>query len=203
MKIITRELGLVQANCYVLIENNHALLIDPGDRFDELDTILSNEEATLDAILLTHAHFDHIAGVDDILKRHDVDVYLNPYEHSFLTDADLNASNGFLRYVVCNARPKTLEQGRMQIGNFDLETIHCPGHSIGSTVFKIDNKLFTGDVLFYGSIGRTDLPTGSQYSMMKSLKLLTDLKEDFEVYPGHGPKTSLDLERKINPFLQI
>ena len=84
MKIITRALGPVQANCYLLIQDGHALVIDPGAEFKDLDRLLEVEHANLDAILLTHAHFDHIGGIDSILKNHDVDVYVNPHEVQFL-----------------------------------------------------------------------------------------------------------------------
>lgn len=203
MKIITRALGPVQANCYVLINEGHALVIDPGNNFLELDEILEEAQASLDAILLTHAHFDHIAGVDSLLKRYEVDVYLNPFEFNFLNDELLNGSQAFFRHVICHAVPKPFKEDKMRIGHFDVEPIFCPGHSIGSTVLKIEENLFTGDVLFQGSIGRMDLETGSEYAMMKSLKLLSNLDKNYPVYPGHGPATTLDSERKWNPYLRF
>lgn len=201
MEIYTKPLGPVQANCYVLIQNNHALVIDPGSSFSELDSLLG-DTITLDAILLTHAHFDHIGGVDEIVKKYSVPVYLNPYEFDFLQDPSKNASQSFWRYEVCMATPRTIHEGKNQIGEFLVDAMYCPGHSIGSTVFIINNQLFTGDVLFQGSIGRTDLETGSGYAMMKSLGKLKAIQQDMKVYPGHGPQTTLAFEKKYNPYLQ-
>lgn len=202
MKIITRALGPVQANCYLLIQDGHALVIDPGAEFKDLDRLLEVEHANLDAILLTHAHFDHIGGIDSILKNHDVDVYVNPHEVQFLINPDLNGSNTFFTHVVSHAKPRTFKEGLMTIGAFDVEVFFFPGHSIGSTVFKIDDKLFTGDFIFQGSIGRMDLETGSEYAMFQSLKKFMQFDQNYPIYPGHGPSTTLDLERRWNPYLQ-
>lgn len=203
MQIIQRELGPVQANCYVLIEDHHALIIDPGDHFGDLDSILQETNSVLEAIVLTHAHFDHIAGVDEILEKHKIPLYLNPFEFDFLSDPNLNASQNFFRYTICNAKPIALKEGLNQIGHFNVEALFCPGHSIGSTVLIINNKMFSGDVLFQGSIGRVDLNTGSEYAMRKSLNKLKKIKTNMDIYPGHGPKTTLDFEKKYNPYLQF
>ena len=202
MKIITRPLGPVQANCYLLIQDGHALLIDPGDRFKELDQLLNEENADLDGILLTHAHFDHIGGIDEILLKHPVNVYLNPYEFNFLKDPELNGSNAFFTNIICHANPVPLNEGHMKIKKFDIDVYFFPGHSIGSTVFKINENLFTGDFIFQGSIGRMDLETGSEYAMSKSLTKFLQFDKNYIIYPGHGPSTTLDLERKWNPYLQ-
>lgn len=201
MKVLTRPLGPVQANCYLVIENGHAIMIDPGDIFDHLDQILKENESVLDAIVLTHAHFDHIAGVDKVLNKYPVDVYLNPLEFDFLKDPNLNSSSSFHMDVISNALPKPLKEGQQKIGSFYVEAIFCPGHSIGSTVLKIEDCLFTGDVLFQGSIGRMDLPTGSSKMMLESLKKLALLTKDYKVYPGHGPATTLFEEQKWNDNL--
>ena len=161
MKVIQQPLGPVQANCYLVMENHHALIIDPADILPNLDEILNQNYCTLDAIVLTHAHFDHISGVDKIVNKFGCDVYLNPNEFDFLLDPDLNSSSAFYMDVTCNANAKPLIEGKNEIAGFEVEAIYCPGHSIGSTVLKIEDCLFTGDVLFQGSIGRMDLATGS------------------------------------------
>ena len=201
MKIITKPLGPVQANCYLLIENGHALMIDPGDTYPGLDLILKENESVLDAIVLTHAHFDHIGGVQWVCDTYKVDVYVNENEVDFLKNPDSNSSSSFMMDVYCDVTPKVLKEGNNRIGYFDAEAIYCPGHSIGSTVLKIKDNLFTGDVLFQGSIGRTDLYSGSQMMMMNSLKKLTQLDSDYPIYPGHGPSTSLKIEKKFNDYL--
>lgn len=202
MKVIQQPLGPVQANCYLVMENRHALIIDPADILPNLDEILNQNDCTLDAIVLTHAHFDHISGVDKIVNKFGCDVYLNPNEFDFLLDPDLNSSSAFYMDVTCNANAKPLIEGKNEIAGFEVEAIYCPGHSIGSTVLKIEDCLFTGDVLFQGSIGRMDLATGSVTSMKQSLKKLVQFNKDYKVYPGHGPTTSLSQEKKWNESLK-
>lgn len=202
MKVIQQPLGPVQANCYLVMENHHALIIDPADMLPNLKDILNQHECTLGAIVLTHAHFDHISGVDKIVNEFGCDVYLNPNEFDFLQDPDLNSSSAFYMDVTCNAKPKPLVEGKNEIADFEIEAIYCPGHSIGSTVLKIEDCLFTGDVLFQGSIGRMDLATGSVSSMKQSLKKMYELDKDYKVYPGHGPTTSLSKEKKWNESLK-
>lgn len=202
MKVIQQPLGPVQANCYLVMENHHALIIDPADILPNLDEILNQNDCTLDAIVLTHAHFDHISGVDKIVNKFGCDVYLNPNEFDFLLDPDLNSSSAFYMDVTCNANAKPLIEGKNEIASFEVEAIYCPGHSIGSTVLKIEDCLFTGDVLFQGSIGRMDLATGSVTSMKQSLKKLVQFNKDYKVYPGHGPTTSLSQEKKWNESLK-
>lgn len=202
MKVIQQPLGPVQANCYLVMENHHALIIDPADILPNLDKILNQNDCTLDAIVLTHAHFDHISGVDKIVNKFGCDVYLNPNEFDFLLDPDLNSSSAFYMDVTCNANAKPLIEGKNEIAGFEVEAIYCPGHSIGSTVLKIEDCLFTGDVLFQGSIGRMDLATGSVTSMKQSLKKLVQFNKDYKVYPGHGPTTSLSQEKKWNESLK-
>ena len=202
MKVIQQPLGPVQANCYLVMENHHALIIDPADTLPNLDEILNQNDCTLDAIVLTHAHFDHISGVDKIVNKFGCDVYLNPNEFDFLLDPNLNSSSAFYMDVTCNANAKPLIEGKNEIAGFEVEAIYCPGHSIGSTVLKIEDCLFTGDVLFQGSIGRMDLATGSVTSMKQSLKKLYQFNHDYKVYPGHGPTTSLSQEKKWNESLK-
>ncbi|MBL6444571.1 MAG: MBL fold metallo-hydrolase, partial [Holdemanella sp.] len=186
MKVLQQPLGPVQANCYLVMENHHAILIDPADMYPSLEFILKENECTLEAIVLTHAHFDHISGIDKIVDAFHCDVYLNPNEFDFLQDPDLNSSSAFYMDVTCGAKCKPILEGKNTIAGFDIEAMYCPGHSVGSTVLKIEDCLFTGDVLFQGSIGRMDLATGSVSSMKQSLKKLAQLDKDYKLYPGHG-----------------
>lgn len=155
MKIIQQPLGPVQANCYLVMENHHAILIDPADRFPNLESILKENQIP----------------------------------------ADLNIHHN-------DTHPKPIKEGINEIAGFEIEAIYCPGHSIGSTVLRIEDCLFTGDVLFQGSIGRMDLATGSVSMMKQSLKKLYQLDKDYKVYPGHGPSTSLSQEKKWNESLK-
>ncbi|MFA1014520.1 MBL fold metallo-hydrolase [Dubosiella newyorkensis] len=202
MKIITQPLGPGQANCYVLVKDHHALLIDPGDDYPQLEDILKQEDAKLDAIVLTHGHFDHIAGLDKLLKRFDVDVYMNPKEFDFLHDLDLNGSKYFYQQIASHAKPLPLHEGEQNIGAFKVFAKTLPGHTIGSTILQIGNDVFTGDVLFQGSVGRVDLPSGSEKDMIESIHYLKTLDPDLRVYPGHGPSTSIGQEMRWNPYFR-
>ena len=200
--VFTQPLGPVEANCYVVVKDHHALVIDPGDDFSALKRLLTEEEATLDAILLTHAHFDHIGGLDGLIEEYGVDVYMNPKEFDFLDDMRLNGSAYFYAKVKSHAVPKAVHDGMQKIGAFEVEAKTLPGHSVGSTIYRIEDALFTGDVLFQGSVGRVDLPTGSERDMMASIQYLKTLPQDLVVYPGHGPATTIGQELRWNPYFR-
>lgn len=198
MKVICKALGPVQANCYLVIQDGHAIIIDPGAEYPDLDTVLKDNGCSLDAVVLTHAHFDHFGGVDAIVSKYGVDVYLNPSEFEFLTNVNLNASANFYQDVVSYVYCKPLANGINEISNFKIKAMYCPGHSIGSTVLIIDDLMFSGDVIFQASIGRMDLATGSQSMMMESLKKIAKLDKNYTIYPGHGPDTTLENEKRWN-----
>lgn len=197
MELFSLCLGMVQTNCYLLKKEGHALVIDPGDTFD-IHSFLKQEELVLDGVLLTHAHFDHIKGVDFICDAFSCPVYVHSSETTFLKDPYYNASQSFYETIICHTEPKSFREGKLKIGVFDIEVIHTPGHTCGSCCFLIDGILFSGDTLFQGSIGRMDLPTGSVIDMKKSLVRLSMLPESLKVYPGHGNPTSIGIEKNIN-----
>ena len=200
MEILCKPLGPVQANCYLLIQNHRAIVIDPGDTWMELESILKEKEAKLEAILLTHAHFDHIAGVDTLVEATQATLYLHPSEFEFLQDTRLNASKSFYQNVQCHTIPQPLYEGCQTIAGFDIEVKYTPGHSIGSTTFIIEDCLFTGDTIFQASVGRMDLPTGSLQQMNESIEYFKTLPETFKIYPGHGPSTNVKAEKQWNPY---
>ena len=136
MRVLCVPLGPVQANCYVVIDQDRALVIDPGDAFPDLEKILKSNHAKLEAVLLTHAHFDHIGGLDEMLKTFGVDVYLNPLEFEFLEDARLNGSSAFGGYMTSKAQPKPLKEGTQNIGGFEVTamTLVYPGHGPSTTI---------------------------------------------------------------------
>ena len=198
MKVLTYTLGPVQANCYILIENNHALIIDPGDSFD-IQKLIDQENITIDAIVLTHVHFDHFSGLESLCKNISCDIYCNEKEFDFFMNPYLNASSHFMYPVTYSCQPIAVKEGVIKIGTFEMEAIYCPGHTTGSTVYRYKNLLFTGDVLFKGSIGRCDLETGSFTEMKKSIQKIKEIKENLYILPGHGPLSTLDEEKKENP----
>ncbi len=204
MEVICKPVGPVQANCYIVLnDENHALVIDPGDEGKMIADLIKGLGAKVDAVVLTHAHFDHIGAVDDLVKEFGVDVYVNEQEFDFLCKPEKNSSACFMGvpHMALNAKPAALKEGANKIGTFDVTAYYAPGHSIGSTILEIGDNLFTGDVLFASSIGRTDLPSGDAAQMKQTLNFLKTLKKDYTVYPGHGPSTTLFYEQSHNPYL--
>lgn len=206
MKIQTLSLGPLGTNCYIVSNNGDCVIIDPGGDAPIVTKYVTDNALDVKAILLTHAHFDHIGAVDELRKYYDVDVYLHEAEESWLPDANLNRSAAFMgsSYHIETAKPEQiLTEGPLTIGAVTCEVVHTPGHSPGSVSFIFADAKFTvsGDVLFQQSIGRTDLPGGDMQVLAKSIvqKLYT-LPDDFIVYPGHGPHTSIGSEKQRNPF---
>lgn len=197
MEVYTCPLGMVQANCYILVKDHACLVIDPGAKFD-LDSFLRQRDLHLEGILLTHAHFDHIQGVDALVSAYQVGVYVHESETAFLRSPALNASQSFYETVISQSNPIGFQEGNLQIGSFAIQVLHTPGHSCGSCCFLIEGQLFSGDTLFQGSIGRMDLPTGSIVQMKESLQRLCQLPDDLVVYPGHGPSTTIGQEKQWN-----
>ncbi len=202
MKVVERTLGPVQTNCFVLMDQGYALVIDPGDIFSDLDSVLKDNGCELEAVLLTHGHFDHIGGLDDLLSRYDVPVYIHTSEVSFLSDPKANGSASFFMHFISHAKAIGIEEGTHQIGHFTIKMLHTPGHTIGSSVFLYEDCMFAGDTLFQGSIGRTDLPSGSMMQMRQSLKRLAKLDKNYTICCGHGPNTTLEQEKSWNPYLR-
>lgn len=201
-------LGGLQTNCYVLYrEDRKCLIFDPGEEANKLINILSEKKLVPVAMLLTHAHFDHIGAVDPIRDRYQIPVYLHEREAKWLGDPALNGSALFPvgpPIKVRNADHLIKGEGKMEIGGFVFDVYETPGHSPGSISFYFSEKglVVSGDALFMGSVGRTDLPGGNEKELMKSIhsKLLA-MPEETIVLPGHGPVTTIVDEMDTNPFL--
>ncbi|KXZ23077.1 hypothetical protein AXI59_10120 [Bacillus nakamurai] len=199
--------GPIQANAYFLIsEDQSCLIFDPGGEPDKINNYIKEKNLKPLAILLTHAHFDHIGALDEVRDKWNVPVYLHKNEEKWLEDPSLNGS-GILRGIAVTARPaeRLIEgDGTLDIGPFHLETLFTPGHSPGSVSYYVKNAdlVISGDVLFQGGIGRTDLHGGSQEVLLESIhqKLLT-LPEHTLVLSGHGPETDVQTEQEQNPFI--
>lgn len=205
MKIHSMSLGELGTNCYIVYDNHHALIVDPGGEPEKVIYFLESQNVEPQAILLTHAHFDHIGGVDALRKHFNIDVYLHKNEADWLGEPRLNRSTAFTRKEVRTARPEHhLTTGEMKLSTFTFEVIHTPGHSPGSVsfIFKDEGFVISGDVLFQQGIGRTDLPGGSIEQLEKSIRGSLYLLDDtFIVYPGHGSYTTIGAEKRNNPFV--
>lgn len=208
MHWIQLPLGLFQTNCYILINSlKEALIIDPGAEFEKVNHILEEEQAKPLAILLTHAHLDHIGAVDDLRHYWHIPVYLHKEEEDWLMDPDKNGSSRFPAVETISLEPAdVLLEGEktLEIGGFSFETLETPGHSPGSLsyYFKETGVIFSGDTLFNGGIGRTDLYLGDAETLMESIetKVLV-LPDETVVAPGHGFETTIGQEKETNPFL--
>ena len=207
LKIHTYPLGPIQTNCYIVInDEGKCLVIDPGEESKKIIRKINKLEAEPLAILLTHAHFDHIGAVDEVRDRFKIPVHIHEAEKDWLLNPDLNGSSRYPGLPsVRNAKADAfLDEGELEIGPFKIDVRHTPGHSPGSVSFIFtDSKMaIVGDTLFKQSIGRTDLPGGNSKRLLTSIheKLLT-LDDDFVIYPGHGLPTTPGEEKDTNPFL--
>lgn len=191
MKIETFVLTHYQANCYLVSHEDNLIVIDPGGPSEELNNAIGDRK--LDAILCTHAHPDHVQGVSALLKQQNVPFYLHPFGEDFLDTLAPDISK-FL--------PIDVEQP-FKIGAFTFNLMFTPGHSPDHVIFihEDEKTIFVGDLVFAGSIGRVDLPGSNPADMMESLKTLLNLSQDYTLYSGHGPVTTLEQERQSNPFL--
>jgi len=205
MQIKQMSLGDLGTNCYILYVNQNALIIDPGGEPDKIISWLEAESIEPKAILLTHAHFDHIGAVHTLRTHYHIDVYLHAEEADWLGDPELNRSTGFLRAEVRTDPPNhLLKAEHMHLYDFEFDVIHTPGHSPGSVSFVFADHGFvvSGDVLFQRGIGRTDLPGGDLSVLVDSVRnKLYKLEDTVTVYPGHGPKTKIGDEKRLNPFV--
>ena len=197
--------GAIQENCYLVRPegSDRALLVDPGDEAARLQTAMQELGVEPEAILLTHTHIDHIGAVAEIARATGAPVYCPRAELTILANPDR-----FFPPAWGSVEPWEAEQPldggeRLELAGFDVDVVATPGHSPGHVTFAIEGALFSGDVLFENSIGRTDLPGADHATLMASIAdLLERFDDDTKVHPGHMGLTTLGRERATNPFLQ-
>jgi hydroxyacylglutathione hydrolase len=199
--------GPVAENSFIFRRDgsDRALIVDPGDEADRLLGAIDTLGVTLDGILVTHTHFDHIGAVAEVARATGAEVWVPEAEAFVLEDIDRYVPwPGFGPFENHKAE-HTLNGGeRLELAGFEIDVLHTPGHSPGHVTFSIpsESAIFSGDVLFQQSVGRTDLPYGDHDALMESIRMLLDtLPDETAVYPGHMGLTSLGAERASNPFL--
>ena len=195
LKVYAMALGDYQTNCYIIHEETSktCCVIDPGYDADFILDKLESLGLSLEAILLTHGHFDHVGAVKELAAETQCDVYIHPEDLSMPP----MMTAGPLYYT------KTYAEGtQLKLAGLDIGVLHTPGHTPGSVCLICENSIFSGDTLFRGSCGRTDLPGGDWATITKSLKRLAALEGNFWVYSGHGPTSTLRDEKKYNPYMR-
>lgn len=205
MEISYLPLGFVSTNTYFVTNDSSLLLIDPAGESHKIVNKIKELNKPLVAILLTHAHFDHIAALDDILAEYDVPVYMHENEIDFLQNPEKNGSAKFkemgLPIITSKASPKTISEGKIALYGFDIDVLFTPGHSPGSLSYVFKDFAVVGDTLFNNGIGRTDLYQGDYETLVDSIKdKLFELDETMPIYPGHGASTTIENEY-FNPYL--
>ena len=203
MKIDTLCLGDYQTNCYIVRaeDSRSCAVIDPGYEAGTILAFLKEKGLQLDAILLTHGHFDHVGGVKPLAKETGCKIWMhagdcvrmkNPtYSFFFPLAQALDAG-------VCFCEDSEM----IFAGGLNFTVMETPGHTPGSVCYRCEDAMFSGDTLFAGSCGRIDLPGGDRKAMLASLKLLSELEEDCRIFPGHGSDTTLSEEKRFNPYLK-
>jgi glyoxylase-like metal-dependent hydrolase (beta-lactamase superfamily II) len=199
--------GMVQENCFLFRrdDSDSALIVDPGDEPEKLLAAIEELGVKLDGILLTHTHFDHVGAVAPVAKATGAEVWVPEIEKPVL--ADINAFvpwPDFGPFESWDAEHTVSGGEKLELAGFEIDVLFTPGHSPGHVVYSIPDEavVFSGDVLFQGSVGRTDLPGGDWPTLLESIRLLVDtLPEETRVHPGHMGLTTLGAEKATNPFL--
>lgn len=197
MIIKMMQVGPIQTNCYILEHDNKIAVIDPGDEAERILSALKETGGEVQYILLTHGHYDHTTAVPQLHKAlPDAKIYIH--------QADANGAGSRLFPLAGEVEDLLLydEGDALPLGSLTIEVLHTPGHSPGSVTLKAGEALFTGDTLFAGDCGRTDLRGGSWEEILASLGRLGRLEGNFHVLPGHMDTSDLDTERQVNPYLR-
>ena len=205
LQYICVPVGALETNCYIVFDDkNQGFVVDPGGSPDRIISAIIQHDLNITHVLLTHAHFDHFLAAKEIIDYTGAKLYVPKGDLDFLSDP----SKSLIRFAhssedVSLKADEVLEDGdEIKVGELDVKVLSTPGHTPGSSCFVCGSLLLSGDTLFAGSIGRTDFPGGDYSEIQRSLEKISDLEGDYTVLPGHGPQTTLDDERKGNPYMK-
>ena len=203
LEILT--VGALATNCYILgdEETQQGVVIDPGGDFEIIEAHLKKLKLSVKYIILTHGHVDHIGALSQLKKATKAEILIHSKDSAMLYDPNQNLSIFSGDEIIATKADKTLEEGDIiQCGGIKIKVLHTPGHTPGGISLLTDKMIFTGDALFCGSIGRTDFPGSSYQELISSIKdRLLSKDDDFIIYPGHGPSSTIGEEKRHNPFL--
>ncbi len=205
--VVTNVLGNLATNCYTVVntDTRQAVIIDPAANADFLINMVNNQNYILEGILLTHGHMDHIGAVGELVEAFpQTKIYCSEDEVNVLSDSRVNLSTMFGANLSYNADVTLTDNQSIDLIGTNMLCIKTPGHTEGGMCYYIENEnmLFSGDTLFEESVGRSDFPTGSEVTLLKSIKeKLFILPDSVVVYPGHGDRTTISNEKKYNPFV--
>jgi hydroxyacylglutathione hydrolase len=204
VKIHSRTVGPFQENSYLVVDeaSGRSVFIDPGDEPETLLRLLSDSGSTLDAIWVTHGHLDHVGGIAGIRRQFEVPIFLHPLDRALYDRTAAQAAVYGVPFETPDPPDHELADGDvMRLGGLAFDVVHLPGHAPGHVAFLGHGVMLGGDVLFAGSIGRTDLPLSDPGAMQASLARVATFDPALVVHPGHGPETTIGEELESNPFL--
>lgn len=197
--------GKFQVNCYMMMcdETKEAIIVDPGAQAEIIDRVVKKHGAQVKYIVLTHGHGDHIGAVEALKEKYNVPIVASEDESEMLENPDFNESIRICDGPISIQADKYIRDNDViKFGKKSMKFIKTPGHTFGGMCILVDNDLFTGDTLFNRSVGRTDLYGGSEQTLISSIVFkLFKLADKTNVYPGHGPKSTIGYERKNNPYV--
>jgi hydroxyacylglutathione hydrolase len=196
--------GPIETNTYLVINEKKAcLVVDPSQGCNEVLSFIQEQGLVLESIVLTHGHFDHILGIAELQNAYpNMAIWMHPDEKELITHAQYNGSHLIGSDYAFNGVTHDLTEGNMRIGSFDCMVLHVPGHTPGGCALIFDGQCLSGDSLFAGSIGRTDFAGSDGETLIKNVKeKLLSLPDSTVVYPGHGGRTTIGREKRLNPFL--